>query len=174
MYRVAPYFFTKTAIELPVMIITPILTVVITYFGIGCTITVKQFFIQLAAYILVQLSASSFGYFLSSIFSQEETAVQMSSVFLMPMILFSGFFSNSGKFPDWIGWLQYVSPMRYSLEIVVDNEFSSRNYGPHDVHLTSFLGFNLGLPLCFGILILLTVVLRILSLVCLKLLIGKF
>jgi ATP-binding cassette, subfamily G (WHITE), eye pigment precursor transporter len=39
----------------------------------------------------------------------------------LPVILFSGYFKNTGDLPEWIGWVQYVSPITYSFNILVHN-----------------------------------------------------
>jgi len=46
----------------------------------------------------------------------------------MPLILFGGQFANPDAIPDWIGWIQYISPIRYGLESLTVNEFDNRIY----------------------------------------------
>jgi hypothetical protein len=45
MYRVSAYYWTKVIMEIPVLITIPFLYAIITYFGIGFTITVGRFFL---------------------------------------------------------------------------------------------------------------------------------
>ena len=92
----------------------------------------------------------------------------------MPLILFSGFFSNAGSYPDWIGWIQWISPIKYSLEAMVHNEFGDRNYGPNDVDIVEFLSYKLSIGECLAIMAGLVVFFRVLTGVTLKLLAGKF
>lgn len=89
-------------------------------------------------------------------------------------MLFGGFFSNSSGYPDWIGWLQYLSPVRYTFEALVWNEFGSREYGPNEINLVQFLGFDLGIGACLGILAAFAIFLRILAATSLRLLVTKF
>ena len=42
-------------------------------------------------------------------------------------MLFGGFYLNKDDYPSWLGWVEWVSPFRYSLEGLVQNEFSSYN-----------------------------------------------
>ncbi|CDW80485.1 abc transporter family protein [Stylonychia lemnae] len=173
-YNVGPYFLAKITLELPVQIFSPMLWSVIVYFGCGFALTAGQFFYFYLILLLLVLCASSFGYFLSSIFSQEETAVGVAPVIMMPLLMFSGFFSNAGSYPVWIGWFQYISPVKYALEALVYNEFQDREYGPRDIHMVNFLGYELGIAKCLAILAALTVFLRGVSMICLKLLVSKF
>jgi hypothetical protein len=39
MYTVAPYYMAKTFIEIPLMLLTPILYEIVVYFGMGLTVT---------------------------------------------------------------------------------------------------------------------------------------
>jgi ABC-type multidrug transport system permease subunit len=65
---------------------------------------------------------------MSSIFDSEESAAKIAPIIVMPLILFGGQFANPDAIPKWIGWLQYISPIRYGLESLVVNEFDSRIY----------------------------------------------
>lgn len=41
---------------------------------------------------------------------------------ILPFVLFSGLFKNSGNLPDWIGWIQYISPIKYTFSSFLYNE----------------------------------------------------
>ena len=101
---------------------------IIVYFKIGLMITANQFWYFYLIIFLITQCASSFGYFLSSIFNKEEMAVAISPVIMMPIVLFGGQFANSGNIQAWISWFQYISPIRYGLEAFVRNEFDNRQY----------------------------------------------
>ena len=96
---------------------------VIAYFKIGLMITASQFFYFYLILELLTQTAASIGYFMSSIFNKEETVAALAPIVVMPLILFGGQFANPGNIPDWISWFQYLSPIRYSLEALVVNEF---------------------------------------------------
>jgi hypothetical protein len=84
------------------------------------------------------------------------------------LILFSGLFKNSGNFPDWIGWIQYISPIKYSFSSFLYNEV--QNASQSNIGL---LNFDTGLWLSIGLLIALGVVYRLGSLFFLWLLRAK-
>ncbi len=117
-------------------------------------------------------SASGFGYAISALFSDGDTAVSMAPLIQMPMVAFAGFFSNSGKLPVWISWVQYLSPIRYGLEGIITNEFDPENTGLEDFLI--FLGYKLGLWKCLLILAFMTIFLRFLALIFLKFLVKRF
>lgn len=45
----------------------------------------------------------------------------MAPVLLMPLIMFSGLFNKLDSIPNWISWIQYLSPFRYSLHAILLN-----------------------------------------------------
>lgn len=98
----------------------------------------------------------------------------MAPTIVLPMLFFSGFFSNTGSYPSWISWIQWLSPLRYGLEGLVQNEFGHRDYQSGDVNMVEFLNFNVGLSRCLAILGGIGIGVRIISLICLKTLISKF
>lgn len=128
MYAIIPYYVAKILIDAPAVIIAPMLFSVIVYFKIGLTIAASQFFYFYLILFLVAECSVSLGYFVSSLFDKEESAVAIAPIIMMPLILFGGQFSNSGNLQAWISWFQYVSPIRYGFEALVINEFDSRNY----------------------------------------------
>lgn len=173
MYSVPPYYLGKIIIETPLLNTLPMLFTVIIYFKIGVTITAPQFFYFYLIVLLIGHSAASFGYFFSSLFNNEETAVMISPIFMMPIILFSGFFSNIGSYPAWMMWLQYLSPIRYGLECFVRNEFGNRTYLPGEVNLLTYLAYNIGLWQCLVIMAALAIGLRLISMIMLRLLVER-
>lgn len=93
----------------------------------------------------------------------------------MPFVLFGGLLSNSDNYMQWIGWLQYCSPVRYAFEAIMRNEFEGAEIqGPGDVDILDQLGFNVGFDLCLVLLAVIGGVCRLMSVFFLKRLAGKF
>jgi ABC-type multidrug transport system permease subunit len=90
MYSVTAYYLAKVLADLPLQLITPIVFTVIVYFGIGMTIEASKFFYFYLILMLLTQCAASFGYFMSSIFNREETAVSLAPIIMQPIILFGG------------------------------------------------------------------------------------
>jgi hypothetical protein len=42
-------------------------------------------------------------------------------IILIPLVLFSGLFKNTGNIPVWLGWIQYISPLKYGYLAMVTN-----------------------------------------------------
>ncbi|TNV86565.1 hypothetical protein FGO68_gene1560 [Halteria grandinella] len=176
MYGVTSYYFARIMIDAPIQTILPLIFSMIIYFKIGLTISVYQFFHFYLALLLLATSCSGVGYCLSTMVTQEEAVVPLSTLIMMPAIQFGGFLVNSGSIPGWLGWLEYLSPIRYALENIARNEFDYRHYdlSKGEVNPLPYLGFDFGSWRCYTFLAVLTLGLRIVSLILLKLFITKF
>ena len=74
-------------------------------------------------------------------FTDAAVATSVGPLILAPILLFSGYFVNLDSVYVWLRWLQYLSPVRYSLEMLLRNEFDGKKteFDP----LTQF-SYNLG------------------------------
>ena len=120
-------------------------------------------------------SSASYGYLISSVFPDVESAVALSPIIMMPIILFGGMFTNLDSYHAWITWLQYLSPIRYGLEAIVRNEYEDADpTGEKTKNPIETLSFDIGFMKCLIILLVLTIALRIVSMLGLRLLVSKF
>ncbi len=83
--------------------------------------TATQFFIFYLTYFLLNLAGSSVGLLLGSVIFDAQSVAAVVPIVLLPLILFSGFFVNSDTLPMWIGWIQYISPVKYGFIAFVTN-----------------------------------------------------
>ena len=100
----------------------------------------------------------SIGLFLGSLVQDARSISTLAPAMAQIISLLSGYFKNLDNLPKWIGWIQYLSPMRYSYEGFVENEveFATSNIARFN--------FNLSIWSCIGLLIALGIAFRILSL----------
>jgi len=105
MYGVFPYYLSKVITDLPILIISSILFTIIVYWGIGTVINFWGFLRFTFTVILLGFTATSYGHFISVLFTQPEAAVMFSTVIMMPLIILGGFISNTGSIPEWFAWL---------------------------------------------------------------------
>ena len=92
---------------------------------------------------------------------------------IMPVILFGGLFANNNSIGDWISWIQYISPIKYAAEALMQNEFEQDPLGIRD-NLMEFLAYNTGYWNSIFILIALVVGFRIIALFSFSLMVKKF
>lgn len=145
-YGIIPYFVSKNLVEVPSLMIFPIITSSIIYFAVGFEDEFTNFLFFAMTLCMVVVCAASFGLFASAAF--KHAANELAPILAMPMILFGGFFANSASYYDFISWIQYISPIRYSLEALCWNEFSGASYDPIKIQVNGSVmerfGFDLG------------------------------
>jgi len=90
---------------------------------------------------------------------------------VFPMLLFGGLFANNESLA-WLSWIQYISPIKYTAEALMWNEF--RN-DPHELRddLMEFIGYKLSFGKCCGIMICLIVGFRIIAFLMFRIMVSK-
>lgn len=158
MYQTSHYFLAKNMIEIPEHFIIPLITVAIYYFMVDLAGTSGQFFVHWLGFCFMSFCGASLGLFLGSVVMDEKDVAAIVPIFILPMITFSGFFKNRDDLPVWIGWLEYLSPNKYSFIGFMENEV---------IYKDSFidrLSFDIGKWEAIGILIALGMAFRLLAL----------
>ncbi|OLY82418.1 ATP-binding cassette sub-family G member 2 [Smittium mucronatum] len=135
---------TSTVIQLPVQIMCPLIFSAISYPMVGYRGEFTKFLIHAAAMILLSLTSFSLGIFASAYFDDLSVALAALPLFLIIPMIFSGFLVNSGDTMAWIGWLQWVSPIKYAFTIVATNQLRGYKINGVDVGDASLISLNLG------------------------------
>ena len=121
LYSTFTFFMSRTIIELPFTIIIPMLTSLITYWMIGLESNAAVFFTFYLTLFLVVLAGSSLGLLIGSMFENTRIVTVVTPVVILPFILFSGLFKNRNELPVWLGWIEYLSPIKYSFTSMTRN-----------------------------------------------------
>lgn len=109
-YPLFMYYFIKTTIDVPFVVINTMLFSLIA--GFMTNITPKVF--ELACVLtFVALSGSSLGYLMSSISEQYTICLLVSNLCVLPMMLTSGFFINNQSVPVYMSWIQAINPFYF-------------------------------------------------------------
>ncbi|XP_074659151.1 protein white-like isoform X2 [Tubulanus polymorphus] len=141
MYRPIIYFTCKSLAELPIFIGLPALFVVVSYWMVGLYPDAGKFFVCLVTVIIVANTAVSFGYMISTCSSTVKIAMSLAPPLTIPLMLFGGFFLNSGSIPKFLEWLKYLSWFQYANEILVINQWDQ---------VTSIACSNINSTLCYN------------------------
>ncbi|KAK4320583.1 hypothetical protein Pmani_008587 [Petrolisthes manimaculis] len=151
MYRTDVYFLSKMLAELPFHIFYPFVFVAIAYHMVGFTDDVVNFFICAGIVVLVANCAISFGYMISCLARNLSVALAIAAPFIIPLMLFGGFFLNNGSTPSWLTWLKYLSWFNYGNEALVLNQWrgvesiacnANQTCFPNGEAVLSFLHFD--------------------------------
>lgn len=173
-YGVMPYFMSKSLVEAPFQLLFPILISLITYFAVGFTAEIGKFLIFCLILMTVVFTATSVGFFLGCLFDNSSKATTGSMLFMMPYFIFGGYFVNLKDVYVWLRWLQYLSPIRYSMEALLRNEFEDNSdYSADDQKVYEQYDYNIGLWGCIGLLFLWAVIFRIVAVIALRVTVAK-
>lgn len=123
LYNVAVYYLSKTLVEIPFLIIIPIIFMSILYWMSGLIRDADAFLVATGISILVSNAAASFGYVISTAVPSTTAGLAIAPALMIPFLLFGGFFLNSGSTPDYLVWLKYISWFFYGNEILVVNQW---------------------------------------------------
>ena len=83
------------------------------YWFVGLSDTLVQFWIYYLVAYLITINGSSLGLMMGSVILDQKAVGAVTPIVLLPVILFSGFFKNTANLSEWIGWIQYISPVKY-------------------------------------------------------------
>ena len=122
LYNTVTFFLSRILIELPFLILVPLIYALVLYWMVGLESSAEIFFTFALGMFLASLAGSSFGLLLGSTASDPKVVAALNPVLIIPFVLFSGYFKNREDLPVWLGWVEYISPMKYSFIIFVRNE----------------------------------------------------
>lgn len=89
---------------------------------VGQANTAEQFFLFYFISVIVGFAGSSLGLFIGSLSKDEKTGAALTPIIILPIFIFSGVFKNRANLPDWIGWMEYISPLKYGFMAMTMNE----------------------------------------------------
>ena len=101
LYSISAYFVTKVVTELPQNILGPLLQAVITFFPLGYHETyvstgAEKFLIFASVVVLTANAGNGLGIFIASVFSDLRITLVAAPPMILPLMIFSGFFINTG------------------------------------------------------------------------------
>jgi ATP-binding cassette subfamily G (WHITE) protein 1 len=100
----------------------------IAYYIIGLYPAFSVFLLSGVLLVFCAICGTAVGTFISAIFDDVALSLAVLPLVLLPVLLFSGLFVNSGNFPSWLSWLQWGSPVRYAFSGLLRNQFSNYTF----------------------------------------------
>jgi len=139
MYGVTPYYLSKTIVEAFLVASQMVLVVLILYWTVGMD---GDFLILAVTLFLIGLSSSSVGLLLGCSIPDIKTAMEVTPLAFVPQILFAGFFIEMEQIPVFLRWIQYVSGLKWGMNMILANEFGSRYDGADHPRAVAMLEGN--------------------------------
>jgi ABC-type multidrug transport system permease subunit len=129
MYSVLPYYATKLMIDMPLMLLTPMLMECLVYWAVGFRHGASSFFKFYMVLELCVQTGSALGLSISTMAPNIVVATTIAPAFIMPMMLFGGLMVNPSTVFVWLRWIQWISPIRYTFECLCIVQFGDDYYG---------------------------------------------
>ncbi|KAK9061231.1 hypothetical protein SSX86_018411 [Deinandra increscens subsp. villosa] len=122
-YRRSSYVLSHSLAAIPALICLSIVFAVITFFAVGLDGGASGFFFYFFIILASFWAGSSFVTFLSAVVPHVMIGYVVVVAILAYFLLFSGFFINRDRIPDYWIWFHYLSLVKYPYEAVLHNEF---------------------------------------------------
>jgi hypothetical protein len=126
MYHPSAYFIANIISALPQLTLQPIIYAIPPYFGCGVRQGTQYFFVFVCINIMLTYVTNGLAWFCVSLqrpFSVASLIANMNYTFLS---LTAGFLLNVKTLPIYVSWVQKISFLNYSYQIVMSNEFANR------------------------------------------------
>ncbi|KAF8638787.1 hypothetical protein AX17_001846 [Amanita inopinata Kibby_2008] len=110
---------------IPLRILPTVIVSTITYWMAGLAPHAANFFKFLFILVLYTLSMALFNFLLGTLFYNGGIAILLSALSALFQMTFAGFFVHLSDIPPVLRWLQWIDPMKYTLEALSVNEVGS-------------------------------------------------
>ena len=116
LYSLPSYFFSRWIVEVPFRILFPLVYSSIVYWMIGFQATAGHFFLFAAALVLIDNCGTNLSICICSVFPDVQVAMQAGPAFVLPMMVFAGFYVKLNTIGWWFRWIscqttnQHTSP----------------------------------------------------------------
>ena len=121
LYSVLTFFLSRNMIEMPLLLITPMIQSIIMYWMVGLTNNASNFFSFYLTLFAISFAGSSIGLIIGSFINEIRTVPIVVHMGVLPFIAFSGYLKNTQDLSPYFSWLQYLSPVKYGFISLVRN-----------------------------------------------------
>jgi ABC-type multidrug transport system ATPase subunit/ABC-type multidrug transport system permease subunit len=133
-YRVSAYFLSKVLSDLPSLYF-PFHFATLAYWLAYINPSGEIYIAFVGLVLLGCLCAGALGLFLSAITNSAGVAQGLATPIMLVLLLVSGFYASSQNLPDWLSWLQWLSPLRYCFAGLIWLTFNGIKFSCEDVEL---------------------------------------
>lgn len=122
-YSPISWLFSRVVFDIvPLRICPTIIVSTIVYWMVGLTPAAANFFKYLLILLEYNVAVTLFNLFLAVSFREGGVAILISSILNLYQMAYAGFFLSLSSIPPVLRWLQWLDPLRYSLEALAVNE----------------------------------------------------
>ncbi|KAG8066976.1 hypothetical protein GUJ93_ZPchr0005g16294 [Zizania palustris] len=123
-YRRLSYVLANAVVAFPPLVLLSLAFAVTTFFAVGLAGGGASFLFFVLIVLASFWAGSGFVTFLSAVVPHVMLGYTVVVAILAYFLLFSGFFINRDRIPDYWIWFHYLSLVKYPYQAVLQNEFS--------------------------------------------------
>lgn len=139
-YRIYQYVVSNAAAQTPFVALMGIFATTGFYWIAG----LNSLFSRYVEYCIIMFAqlfyVESVAAFLAATIKDDVLSLAVFGCFISVIFIFNAFFVSVELMPDWLGWIQYLSPFKYAWEALAKIVFEGRTFEPCDPQI----------PQCFG------------------------
>ncbi|KAG6831214.1 hypothetical protein H0H92_012011 [Tricholoma furcatifolium] len=125
-YSPTSWLFSRFIFDVvPLRIIPTIIVSSVTYWMAGLAHDAAHFFKFLFILVLYTLVMTLYNFLLGTVFNNGGVAILLSALSALYQMTFAGFFVHLNSIPPVLRWLQWLCPLKYTLEALSVNEVGS-------------------------------------------------
>lgn len=125
-YSMSSYYIGKIIGEFPCLLIRPTYSLIIFYWMVGLKRTVGGFFFAFITIILNTIVSNAMGLIIAITSKDVNQGTHIMEGLLMILSFVAGFWARF--MPIWLSWFAYLSPLSYSYQALLLNEFEGKSY----------------------------------------------
>lgn len=119
-YSLTSYFMSKLVVEAPLTFVQFIINYLLVYFMMDMQ---GDFILLVLASWGLGMVSNSVAMAMGCVVPDVKDVTELAPLIFVPQILFAGFFIRTGEIPIFLRWAQYLCSMKYSMNLVLLNEF---------------------------------------------------
>ncbi|KAK6537823.1 hypothetical protein TWF694_010726 [Orbilia ellipsospora] len=128
LYRPSAEAVSSMIVDMPQKLLSAVVFNLILYFMTHLRRTPAAFFIFLLFSFSTTMAMSMIFRTIASVSRTLHQALTPAAIFILGLIMYTGFAIPVVEMRGWARWIGYVNPISYSFESLVVNEFSGRNF----------------------------------------------
>ncbi|KAL4885202.1 ABC-2 type transporter-domain-containing protein [Aspergillus karnatakaensis] len=128
LYHPSAEAISSMIVDLPAKVLTSIVFNLILYFMTNLRRTPGHFFIFYLFSFTTTLTMSNIFRWIGAISRSMAQAMVPSSLFMLALVIYTGFTVPVRDMRPWFRWINYINPIAYAFESVMVNEFSDRTF----------------------------------------------
>eukprot|EP01132_Coremiostelium_polycephalum_P008337 gene8337-10241_t len=121
-YRTFPYFVSIVITKFPLGLFETILFTLPCYWLTGLRARADSFFLFIIGLTLMNWAALGTFQAVSSMTPSLLTAILLTPAVIILYLVFGGFMISNNNIPGWWIWIHYLSPIKYTLDMLCQNE----------------------------------------------------